>query len=66
MEMTETICQLCGARAAHRYRSISLGKFGEPGAEREFPLCARCARAERKRLKTEPDLADSLTREELI
>ncbi|MGH9938969.1 MAG: hypothetical protein ACREAM_22245 [Blastocatellia bacterium] len=64
--MTETICQSCGARAAHRYQLVSFGKFGEPGAERDFPLCARCARAERKRLKTAPDPADSLTREELI
>jgi len=64
--MTKTICQSCGARSAHRYQIASFGKFGEMGDEREFAFCARCARAERKRLKDEPDPADSLTREELI
>jgi hypothetical protein len=64
--MTETFCQSCGAKAARRYQLISLGKFGEPGDEREFPLCARCARAERKRLNAQPDPDDGLTREELI
>ncbi|MBO0726371.1 MAG: hypothetical protein J2P52_12275 [Blastocatellia bacterium] len=68
--MTETICQSCGARAARRYQLISLGKFGEPGAEREFQLCARCARAERNHLNARPDRdggPDSeLTRVEMI
>jgi hypothetical protein len=64
--MTETICQSCGARAAHRYQLIGLGKFGEPGDEREFSLCVRCARAERQRMKLEPDPEDGLTRQELI
>jgi hypothetical protein len=64
--MTETICQSCGARKARRYQLIGYGKFGEPGGERGFLLCARCARSERKRLKAEPDPEDGLTREELI
>jgi len=64
--MTKIICQSCGVRAAHHYQLVSLGKFGEPGNKRDFALCARCARAERKRLKAEPEPADSLTREELI
>src|SRR5215510_5347872 len=64
--MTETICQSCGARAAHRYQLISLGKFGEPGDEREFILCVRCARAERKRLSVRPVTDGELTRGELI
>ncbi len=64
--MTETICQSCGVGAAHRYQVISFGRTGEPGAERVFALCPRCARAERKRLKAEPDPAAGLTREELI
>jgi hypothetical protein len=48
------------------------GKFGEPGDEREFMLCVRCARAERKRLNTRPDPDDGhhghhqLTRVEMI
>jgi len=66
VEMTETICQSCGARAAHRYQLISLGKFGEPGDEREFILCVRCARAERKRLSVRPVTDSELTRGELI
>ncbi|HEX5084963.1 MAG TPA: hypothetical protein VFY40_23215 [Blastocatellia bacterium] len=67
--MTETICQSCGAGTARRYQLVSLGKFGEPGDEREFMLCARCARAERKRLnarKDPPDPYDGLTRGEMI
>jgi len=64
--MTGTICQSCGARAARRYRLVSFGKSGLPGGEREFPLCARCARAERKWLKAAPEPAEGLTREELI
>lgn len=59
-------CDGCGAGGAHRYQSLSFDVFGEPGDERESMLCARCARAERKRLKAEPDPGDGLTREELI
>jgi hypothetical protein len=66
VEMTETICQSCGARAAHRYQLIGLGEFGEPGVEREFMLCVRCARAERKLLNAQPDPVAGLTRGELI
>jgi hypothetical protein len=64
--MTETICQLCGARAARRYQSLSLGEFGEPGDEREFIFCPRCARAERKRLNATAAPEDGLTRAEMI
>lgn len=64
--MMEIICQSCRARAAHRYQLTGFGKFGEPGDEREFQLCARCARAERKRPKAEPEREDGLTREEMI
>jgi hypothetical protein len=64
--MTETICKSCGAMTKRRYQLISFGKFGEPGDERELPLCARCARAERKRMKALPDLDAGLTRQELI
>ena len=64
--MTETICQSCGARAARRYQSIGFGDPGEPSDERGSMLCVRCARAERKRLKAEPDPEDGLTRRELI
>lgn len=64
--MTETICQSCGARAGRRYQLISFGGFGEPGDERESRLCARCARAGRKRLNARPDPVSGLTRQELI
>jgi hypothetical protein len=64
--MTETICQSCGARAAHRYQLIGLGKFGEQGEGREFMLCVRCARTERKRLNVRPVTDGGLTRGELI
>src|SRR5215813_10034266 len=66
VEMTETICQSCGAMFARSYQLIEFGDFGEPGDEREFMLCVRCARSERKRLNAEPDLEDGLTRGELI
>jgi hypothetical protein len=66
VEMTETICQSCGAGAARRYQLVSFGKFGEPGDERESPLCMRCARAERKRLNARPDPDGGLTRGEMI
>ena len=66
VEMTETICQSCGARVARSYQMIEFGEFGVPGDEREFALCVRCARSERKRLKAGPDLEDGLTRGELI
>jgi hypothetical protein len=67
--MKETTCQSCGARTARRYQLVSLGKFGEPGDEREFMLCARCARVERKRLNARLDRTGAyhgLTRVELI
>jgi hypothetical protein len=64
--MTETTCQSCGAGAGRRYQLIGFGKFGGPNDEREFLLCARCARADRKRLNTRPDLDAGLTRGELI
>jgi hypothetical protein len=68
--MTETTCQSCGARTARRYQLAGFAEFGEPGDEREFTLCARCARAERKRLNAQPDPGDGpdggLTRGEMI
>ncbi|MGE0130350.1 MAG: hypothetical protein AB7U82_19920 [Blastocatellales bacterium] len=64
--MTENICQSCGAGAARHYQLIGFGKSGEPGNERKFLLCARCARAERKRLNALPEPEVCLTREELI
>jgi hypothetical protein len=48
---------------------ISIGKFGEPGDEREFQLCAWCARAERNRLNARPNNGgpdSELTRGEMI
>jgi hypothetical protein len=64
--MSETICRSCSAGGAHRYQLVSFGKSGEPSGEREFLLCARCARAERKRLKALPELEGARAREELI
>src|SRR5262249_31429193 len=61
-----TTCRRCGVGNAHRYQLVSLSNPGETGGEREFLLCARCARAERKRLNAQTDAADGLTREELI
>jgi len=63
---TAANCGVCGAGEARRYQLVRFGKPNEPGDEREFMLCLRCARAERKRLKAEPDLDDGLTRQELI
>jgi hypothetical protein len=64
--MPEIICQSCGARTARRYQLTGFGKFGEPGDEREFMLCVRCARAERKRLNARTDPDEGLTRGEMI
>jgi hypothetical protein len=61
-----TKCGVCGAGEARRYQLVNLGKPNELSDEREFMLCAHCARAERKRLNAEPDLEDGLTRQELI
>ncbi len=60
------ICDQCGASEARRYRLASFNKFGRLRDEREFVLCAHCARDERNRLRTRPDDFDGLTREELI
>lgn len=59
-------CDGCGVSGAHRYQLASLEKANSPANEREFLFCVRCARAERKRSKAEPDPEDGLTREELI
>jgi len=59
-------CDGCGAGGAHRYHLLSFAVSGGPEDESESLLCARCARAERKRLKAEPDPENGLTREELI
>jgi hypothetical protein len=59
-------CGVCGAGEARRYQLVDFCKPNEPGDEREFILCVRCARAERKQLKARPDPDDGLTRQELI
>jgi hypothetical protein len=70
MEMSEAVCQSCGAGDARRYQLAGFDKPGEPTDERELLFCARCARAERKRLNALPDPEGSpeagLTRAELI
>src|SRR5262245_55291188 len=66
IEMSEAVCQSCGASAARRYQLVGFGKPGKQSDERESLLCARCVRAERKRLEALPDLEDGLTRQELI
>jgi hypothetical protein len=63
---TAAKCDGCGAGGARRYQLVSFGMFGAPGDEREFMLCARCARAERKGLDAKPTSDAGLTREELI
>jgi hypothetical protein len=64
--MTEANCMTCGVRAAKRYLLVDPGGPGDPTDEREFLLCARCARAERKRLAAQPPPAGGLTRGEFI
>ena len=64
--MAEMICHSCGAGCAHRFQLIGFGKSVEMHDEREFVICVRCARAERRRLEALPDASDGLTREELI
>jgi len=59
-------CDGCGGSGAHRYQLTGFGKPDGQSGEREFLLCAKCARAERKRLNAAPDPAAGLTREELI
>src|SRR5262245_845886 len=59
-------CDGCDAGGAHRYQLISFGKANQPADQREFLLCAQCARAERKRLNARPDHTEGLTRQELI
>lgn len=59
---TTQTCEECGGANARRYQ---LPIF-ESRDEREFVLCVRCARQERKRLQTRPGASDGLTRQELI
>jgi hypothetical protein len=59
---TTQTCEECGAANAHRYQ---LPIF-ESRDEREFALCVRCARRERKRLQTRPGASAGLTRQALI
>jgi len=59
---TTLTCEECDAANAHRYQ---LPIF-ESRDEREFVLCVRCARRERKRLRNQSDTSDGLTRQELI
>ncbi len=62
-EPTATLtCEECGAPNARRYQLASF----ESRNEREFALCVRCARKERRRLQSRPDAAGGLTRQELI
>ncbi|MEO6726941.1 MAG: hypothetical protein ABIU20_07230 [Blastocatellia bacterium] len=62
----------CGAGQARRYQIITLTRPGELSNESEVMLCARCARAERRRLSElspSPDKTDGpseITRAELI
>lgn len=62
----------CGTGQARRYQIITLARPGEISSESEFMLCARCARAERRRLSELPFLPDEtdepggITRAELI
>ena len=55
-------CDGCGASGARRYQRVSL--VGHQGDE--SMLCARCARAERKRQNAEQEHGEGLTREEFI
>jgi hypothetical protein len=59
-------CSVCGAGEARRYQLVNFVKPNEPGVEREFMLCVRCARDERKRLNVQPVTDGELTRGELI
>lgn len=62
------VCEQCGAAGARRYQLFSFDNLenanGELHNEREFLLCARCARSERKPLQAEPSPAESPNREE--
>jgi hypothetical protein len=63
---SELICQSCEGDCALRYQIINLANNGETSEEREFTLCVRCARTERRRLQNQPQALEGLTREELI
>lgn len=66
--MDQTIlltCAFCGVPDAHRYQLVSFGQPGQFSEEREFVLCAGCARQKRKQL-SEPEASEGLTRAELI
>lgn len=64
--MPEDICQSCGAGTARRYQLYGFGESGDLNGEREFLFCARCARAERKRLSATSSPENGLTRKALI
>ncbi len=59
-------CARCSKPDAHHYQLVSFGQPGELSEEREFLLCVRCARDERKRLQLKSEPVEGLTRNELI
>ena len=63
------ICECCGGGGARRYQLFSFDELeGSSGFhdEREFVLCAGCARREQAQLRAASEQEEGLTREELI
>lgn len=63
---TNQRCAHCGAETARQYQLIKFDAADQSHKSDERFLCVRCARMERKRLQTEPESDEGLTREELI
>ncbi|MBL8189443.1 MAG: hypothetical protein JNK38_15645 [Acidobacteria bacterium] len=67
--MTLTIhqpCAHCEAEIARQYQLIKFDAADQSHNSEEMFLCARCARVERKRLQSQPETGEGLTRQELI
>ncbi len=67
--MTLTIhqpCAHCEAETARLYQLIKFDAADQSPNSEELFLCVRCARMERKRLQTQPETSEGVTRKELI
>jgi len=65
----QMICARCGGGEARRYQLVSFDELEDSRRfhdEREFVLCVRCARNERKRRQQEPTSSKGFARKELI
>lgn len=64
--MSEVICEKCGVSSARRYQLFHLEAVGVLLDEQHIFLCVKCARAERREMRTVDSESTGLTRDEII